>query len=246
VIVEKVNIVGAIFPPEQETRLVREFFKTRGKGFFVEVGANDPEVWSQSLHLEELGWRGILVEPQPDLAQKLRSRRLAKVYDVACSSPKNSGTTMPLQIAGIYSSLEKDLNVSTVQADDVIEVSVSTLDSLLNDAKAPIPIDFVSIDVEGHEIDVLEGFALAHWRPRLLLIEDLAMNLRLHRYLSLCGYRWVRRTGLNSWYVPQDSAMQAGVLGRTQFFRKYYLGMPFRHAREASRRIRARRHARKR
>src|SRR6202165_4437010 len=110
----KGQLVGAIFPPEQETRLVREFFSARGKGFFVEVGANDPETWSQSLHLEELGWHGILIEPQPNLAQNLRSDRSATVYDVACSSPKNSGTTMLLQLAGIYSSLEKDLNVSTV------------------------------------------------------------------------------------------------------------------------------------
>lgn len=245
VISEKVDIVRAIFPPEQETRLVQEFFQTRGDGFFVEVGANDPENWSQTLHLEKLGWRGVLIEPQPDLAEKLRQRRRAKVYGLACSSPKNAGTTMVLQLAGIYSSLEKDLNISTVQAEKVIKVPVSTLDSVLGDAEAPVPIDFISIDVEGHEIDVLEGFGLARWRPRLLLIEDLAMNLRLHRYLNARGYRWVRRTGLNSWYVPQDSEMQPGVFGRTQFFRKYYLGLPFRHAREASRRIRTRRRKRR-
>ena len=77
----------AIFPPEQETELVRQFFAARGKGYFVEVGANDPKTESQSWHLEQEGWTGILVEPLPNLAARLRDMRTAKVYEVACSSP---------------------------------------------------------------------------------------------------------------------------------------------------------------
>ena len=64
------------------------------------------------------------------------------------------------------------------------------------------------------------------------------MNLAVHRCLTARGYKWMRRTGLNSWYVPADSAVEVGVFARWQFFRKHYLGVPFRHLREASRRIR--------
>ena len=55
----------AILPPDDETRLVRDFFGG-ATGYFVDVGANDPQVGSQSWHLEQEGWTGILVEPQPD------------------------------------------------------------------------------------------------------------------------------------------------------------------------------------
>src|SRR5262249_44599245 len=122
----------------------------------------------------------------------------------------------------------------------VIEVPVTTLDQVLIDAQAPAPLDLLSIDVEGHEIDVLDGFDMARWRPRLILIEDLVMNLRLHCYLCGRGYKWMRRTGLNSWYVPAAAPTKVNWEGRLQFLRKYYLATPFRHLRERSRRVRER------
>jgi hypothetical protein len=120
------------------------------------------------------------------------------------------------------------------------EVLLRTLDEILIDANAPAPLDFVSIDVESHEIEVLAGFDLTRWRPRLILIEDLAYNLRIHRHLTQRDYKWVRRTGLNSWYVPAASPMAVGVIGCLQFFRKHYLGVPFRNLREWKRRLRER------
>lgn len=230
--------MNAIFGPERETELKETFFDRSRPGYFVEVGANDPEDLSQTWHLEQRGWSGILVEPQPGLAAQLRRRRAAKVYAVACSSPQNFGKSMLLHLAGIYSSLDPQLNISTESPTGTIEVDVTTLDRLLIDAEAPSPIDLLSIDVEGHEIEVLEGVDLGRWRPRLILIEDLAMNLRVHRHLRSHGYKWVRRTGLNSWYVPFDDPMDVDLFGRWQFFRKHYLGIPFRHFRETSRRLR--------
>ncbi len=230
----------AILPPEPESRLKEEFFGNARTGIFVDVGANDPQMWSQSHHLEALGWTGVLVEPQPDLAEKLRAARRAKVYAVACSSPRNAGKTMTLHLAGIYSSLDPDLSIATVGAVGTVEVPIMTLDGVLEDAGIAAPIDFLSIDVEGHEIDVLSGFDLARWRPRLILIEDLVLNFDLHLLLLSRGYKWMRRTGLNSWYVPADRTMNLDLEGRMQFIRKYYLGVPFRHLREALRRLRFR------
>ena len=114
-----------------------------------------------------------------------------------------------------------------------------TLDAILRDANAPQPLDYTSIDVEGHEIEVLDGFDLGYWRPRLILIEDHVLSLELHRTLQTRGYKWVRRSGLNSWYVPADFPMQVSGWGWAQFFRKYYLSMPTRRVRDAVRRLRA-------
>jgi FkbM family methyltransferase len=197
-------------------------------------------MWSQSFHLEQRGWTGVLVEPQPDLAAALRGRRKAKVYAVACSAPENAGKTMALHLAGIYSSLDPNLSIATVLPEGEVEVPIMTLDAVLKDAGAPAPIDFLSIDTEGHEIDVLSGFDLTRWRPRLIVIEDLVLDHRLHRLLTGRGYKWVRRTGLNSWYVPADAVMDVSLEGHLQFVRKYYLGVPFRHLREALRRVRRR------
>ena len=61
---------------------------------------------------------------------------------------------------------------------------VRTLDEILTEARAPSPIDLLSVDVEGHELDVLRGFDFARWRPRLILLEDHVGNLDKHRFLS--------------------------------------------------------------
>jgi len=220
-----------------DLRLVREFFGAR-TGYFVDVGANAPQTASQSYHLEQLGWTGILIEPQPDLAEALRRERKAKVYALACSSPENAGTSMPLQLAGVFSSLNERLPVATAVPTGTIEVPVRTLDQVLIDAKAPAPIDFLSIDVEGHETDVLRGFDFQRWQPRLIVIEDHVLDRRLHNALQARGYAWIRRTGLNSWYVPAASAARLGVFGRLQFFRKYYLAVPFRQLKQVTRRLR--------
>jgi FkbM family methyltransferase len=232
--------MNAIFPYERENPLKEEFFGHARSGYFVEVGANDPEKWSQTFHLEQLGWSGIVVEPQPQLAAALGDRRRAKVCAVACSSPENAGRTMTLHLAGSHSSFDPMLKVATVRPTGTVEVPLTTLDRILSENGAPTPLDFLAIDVEGHEIEVLQGLDFSRWRPRLILVEDHVVDLTLHRLMRAHGYKWVRRTDINSWYVPNDSAMDVSLIGRWQFFRKYHLGTPFRRAREALRRVRAR------
>jgi FkbM family methyltransferase len=231
--------VAAIFPPDQEAALVREYFGPT-PGYFVEVGANEPEKESQSYHLEREGWTGVLIEPQPDLADKLRELRRAQVFEVACSSPERAGSRMTLYVLGPYSSFDRNLAVTGLRPEQAIEVPVRTLDSILEEAGAPRPLDLLSVDVEGHELDVLRGFDFARWQPRLILLEDHVTSLDKHRFLTRAGYRLMRRTGLNGWYVPQDVAPDMDWTGRWQIFRKYYLGLPFRILRDARRRLRDR------
>src|SRR5882724_1669628 len=98
----------AIFPADAEDRLKQEFFQATPAGFFVDVGANAPQDGSQTFAMERVGWSGVLVEPQPTLAEQLRRERRAKVYAVACSAPENAGKTLTLHLAGIQSSLNAD------------------------------------------------------------------------------------------------------------------------------------------
>lgn len=229
----------AIFPPEQEQSLIREFFGDTQARFFADVGAADPQFGSQTRHLEEAGWSGVLIEPRPDMAARLRRERRAMVYECACSRRADANRLMPLHVRGGYSSLRERLAIAGLVSQSVVSVLVRTLDDILADAKAPRPLDFLSIDVEGHEIEVLDGFDLDYWKPRLILIEDHVLSLHLHRLLQHRGYKWVRRTGLNAWYVPGDSPMSVGWLGWLQFFRKYYLSLPTRYIRDAFRHVRA-------
>ena len=232
-----------VFPWQVEDRLKAEFFEQQRKGFFVEVGANAPQQGSQSWQFEQAGWTGVLVEPQPDLAERLRQMRRAHVVAAACSSPANAGKTMTLHVLGPHSSLNRELAVTGVVAESEIEVPIRTLDDILQEIGAPSPIDFVSIDVEGHEVEVLSGFDLERWRPRLLLLEDHVTNLTTHRCVTRAGYKLIRRTGPNGWYVPQVLAPRVGF-GWWPLARKYYFALPIRKLRDRRRRLRDRLHQR--
>ncbi|WP_168192781.1 FkbM family methyltransferase [Undibacter mobilis] len=219
---------------ERETQLVAAFFGGV-EGYFVEVGANEPRLRSQTWHLEQAGWRGILVEPQPNLVEELRAMRTAKVFAVACSGPENLGRTLPFHVAGPLSSLDRAGMAPGARPEKVIEVPVRTLDSILEEAQAPVAFDFLSIDVEGHEIEVLRGFDLRRWQPRLVMIEDHVADLSKHDFMRAAGYRIIRRYENNGWYVPQESEARMALGDAWEIVRKYYLALPIRKLRNFSR-----------
>jgi FkbM family methyltransferase len=223
---------------EEEQARVREFFEDETSGYFVEVGANHPTQGSQTWHLEQLGWTGVLIEPQPELAAFLVTSRKARVFANACSSPENAGQSLPLHVDGPRSALDRDRMSPGALAAYVIVVPTRTLDSILEEAQAPAPIDLLSVDVEGHEVEVFRGFDLQRWQPLLILVEDHVNNLKTHRHLTKNGYRLIRRLGHNGWYVPGGDDLAVSSADRLEILRKYYLALPFRIVRNAWRRVR--------
>lgn len=101
-------------------------------GVFVEVGANEPVVGSQTYELECKGWRGILVEPLRECAERLRSARAAKVYQVAAGAPEDSGKELPLLVSGGLSTLKSNIKMG-VEASEQRLVPIKTLDSILQE-----------------------------------------------------------------------------------------------------------------
>src|SRR5262249_33632785 len=158
---------------------------------FVEVGANRPQQESQTWHLEQLGWTGVLIEPQPNLADDLWRARSAQGFSVARSSPPNPRRRLGPHPARAVSSPAPAPMAPGVEPERVIEVPVRTLDDILIEARAPMRFDLLSVDVEGHELEVLSGFDFARWQPRLVLLEDHVGNLKKHRFLRAAGYRLI-------------------------------------------------------
>jgi FkbM family methyltransferase len=213
-----------------EDRLVWEYFDRKPQGVFVEVGANDPEKGSQTLLLEQMGWEGILVEPQAPCCERLRQRRArSKVVQVACGSPAQRGIA-PFHIAGLdsRSSLKKYTHDPAVMFTSVAEVQVMTLNEVLEQAGLR-QVDFLSIDVEGSELEVLRGLDLQRFQPRLVMVEDYLFTLKVHRHLGAAGYKLVKRTGSNNWYVPKRAPFRFNTWReRLELFRKTRLGTPLR------------------
>jgi len=224
------NIKSGITEDILEKHLVWEFFERKHDGIFVEVGANDPYSGSQTWLLEQNGWHGVLVEPQAALSEKLRQlRKQSQVFQVACTSPGKEGAAL-LRIGAQngLSTLEKQTDSKGDQFVGTERVATTTLDKLLS-AAGVSHIDFLSLDVEGHEIEVMRGFDFGKYHPSLILIEDHARNLDKHRFLTRHGYKLVKRTTLNNWYIPKGQTFRMTFwLERLALFRKMFLGLPFR------------------
>jgi FkbM family methyltransferase len=219
--------------PPGEDELVWRFFDQRRHGFFVDVGAYDPKIGSQTWLLEQQGWRGILIEPQPGHCERLRHARPgARLFQVACAAPGHP-PQMPFFFAETpsHSSLARNVIDPTTRYVKSDLVKVMTLDAVLAEAGNP-KVDFVSIDVEGTQLDVLHGFSLEQHRPALLLVEDHLHHLKVHSYLRQRGYRLVKRTGLNNWYVPKDRPFTLTTPSeRLRLWKKVWANTPFRKLR---------------
>lgn len=215
----------------EECRCVWDFFHRSSSGIFVEVGANHPKHFSQTWFLEQQGWSGILIEPNPELCELLRAERPRScTVQSAVGNPPHP-CNINLYVAsrhfGVRSSVIPNRKHSRSKP---ISVPLRSLDSILGDVGIR-QADFVSIDVEGYELEVLQGFDLSRYRPKLILIEDHRHDFKKHFYLRRHEYRLVKRTGLNNWYVPSESKATVLQMNSSQeilkMWRKMWLNAPF-------------------
>jgi FkbM family methyltransferase len=194
-----------------EDRILALIFTHRGA--CVEVGANNGVDGSTTLFFEQKGWECVLIEPNPTLCRELRANRAAQVFECAASGSDGVSTlqvAVGADLAHQVSALgdaESAARILTQHgfATRAIDVPTRRLDDILEEARLRLPIDFISIDVEGHELQLLDGFSPERWRPRILIIEDNSSRWRseVSRRMRDSGYVRFRRTGVNDWYASE-------------------------------------------
>lgn len=206
-----------------EDLFLHMLFEGKLEGTYLEVGAFDGYNLSVSYAFDAIGWNGILVEPVPpnyDLC--LKHRPNAYVVNAALSHTSAAKTATFLHVLDNYGSNGGALSYMASTAQDAVvkpnsykevkyEVPLLTMNALLENAPSHLtssPLDFVSIDVEGHELDLLKGFDLAKWRPRVLVVEDnsAGANPEVGKYLQNNGYVAVFALEFNVYYVHKDEA----------------------------------------
>lgn len=156
-------------------------------GMFIEVGGNDGFTQSNTYYLEKFkNWRGVLVEGIPDLYKKCKKeRKKSKVYNYALVSNDFPDPYVEMHFANLMSvvdgsllsdegqteHIKKGLQVQDLKKSYSIQVPARTLESILDDFEQPVKIDFLSLDVEGYELEVLKGLNLKKNKPRYILVE---------------------------------------------------------------------------
>lgn len=176
------------------------------EGFFIDAGANDPVFHSVTKRFSEKGWRGVHIEPNPTLCDRLRADRPRDVIINAGVSDapgaltffevpeKHGWSTFVPQSAKVYRGL----------GESIIEkrIPVTTLAAVC-EQHADRAIDFLKIDVEGFERQAIAGADWRRWRPRVVVIEATWPDLWEH-LLQEQDYLLAAFDGLNRFYVRTE------------------------------------------
>jgi FkbM family methyltransferase len=157
----------------EEEWCIRDFFKDRRDGFFLDVGANDYKFTSNTYYLETvLNWKGIAVEPQKQFeADYIKYRPGTKFMSFFVSDASNQQAKMYLvDKSSLIASANREFTEKVGEKAKEIEVPTITLNDLL-ESEGVKKIDFLSIDIELWEPKALAGFDVERYRPELVCIE---------------------------------------------------------------------------
>lgn len=217
---DRLNFSIISYANNAEDVVLSRAFADRPGGFFVDVGAGRPVDGSLTKNLvDNLGWRGVNIEPLPDLHAELVRERPHDV-NLRLAVGRNAGNAtlhrvLPTPADPLGDGLSTLLpEVSARHAHDgftvaPIEVPVRPLRDVLAE-HAPVGFDLLKVDVEGAETEVLESADLVRWRPRALVIEATVPNSPEPSHqpweplVLRAGYDLALFDGLNRFYARHD------------------------------------------
>lgn len=190
-----------------EDEILNNLFKGT-TGFCIEVGGFDGITLSNTYFFEKLGWECLLIEPIPSFYEKIKKNRSCMVLNYAISDSNGQSDFFIADNVEALSSLVPDIERVTVHYQSElkkIRVERKTLNSVL-ESIGPKKIDFITIDVEGHELAVLKGFDLNKYSPDIIIIEDNSNgnDRKEEKYLKSFGYVHFKRTECNDWYTSKN------------------------------------------
>ena len=182
-----------------EDIILRNIFSGKKTGFFVDVGAHHPTRFSNTYWFYRKGWRGINIDAAPGSTARFNKKRSGdKNIEAAISNTKETLEFNVLNHAA-FSTFSKKLAEEHVKEGywikDVVQIQTKTLKEVLDENLSGVEkIDFVNIDVESYDLEVLKSNDWNKYVPEVIVIEDRELSnegSEIVSYLNEKGYNLV-------------------------------------------------------
>lgn len=192
---------------------ISQYFPVDYIGTCIDCGMSEPISSNNTYHFEERGWTALCIEANPSYCNQAKGIRKI-VENVAVSDTNQDNVDFDIfniddNNEGAISSLRYDKRLVDSHAHLInhkrsIKVNIRTLDNILSRYSEISKIDFISIDTEDTELDVLRGFDINKWQPKLMVIENNFDEPFIGDYLKDFGYVRVQRIGVNDFFVKSN------------------------------------------
>jgi len=196
-------------------RYVFNVLKLR-KPTYLDVGAHHPVFLSNTYAMYKKGSAGVLVEPDPTLYSRIRRKRRRDVS-------LNVGVADESGILDFYVMSSKTLNTfskdeaentedSNVRIENTLKIPVITINEILEEYFPDEAPDFLSVDVEGMDLEIIKSMDIRRWRPKIICAETLSYSAstggeklsEIHDYLNTHGYRVYADTYINTVFIDSE------------------------------------------
>jgi len=196
----------------QDKFLVEELFRDKKNGFYVDIGANDGVSLSNTKILEDIGWDGVCVEPLPQSFNKLINNRNCLKYNLAISEVNGNLQFLEIDgysemLSGLYETydprhlerINRELNLYG-GTKKIIDVESKRFSDLIDRDN----IDYVSIDVEGSELNVIKSINFDKHNIFCISVENNYGNNDVENYLKNFGFKFFTNIGADNFFIKNN------------------------------------------
>ena len=189
-----------------QDKQVVEFYNKKRDGYFVEIGANNGVNLSNTYALERhYGWRGICVEPIPIRFQECKvNRPNSTCFPYAVMSQGNTHIQFRVESYDLYSGTKR--RFSLLNKPKVIQVETRTFQQILEEAGAPFHIDYLSLDTEGTEFNILTSVNLTQYTFGIIDVEhnyESTKRSKIRALLESNGYTFYKENQWDDRYIKK-------------------------------------------
>ncbi len=205
------------FSQAGEDQIIRFLLSDIQQGFYVDIGCNDPVRISNTYSLYQRGWSGLNIDLDETCINQHRALKPRDTSLIAAVSNEEKEMT-------VYEFEDTEVNTLAREVyhrwkfiwkfKQTRQITTTTLQQIFEENNIThTDIDLLSIDVEGLDFQVLQSFDIEQYRPKLIVIELMQLNLasltdlrenEIYIYLKDNGYLLSAYSGLNAFFIDQQ------------------------------------------